>query len=130
MGQYRIPKLNSLLQQEIATLISRGEVKDPRVSTFVTITKVEVAKDLAYAKVWVSTFLSTQQLDLAVEGLNNARGFIQSTIAKKLRIRQFPKLQFLVDSGIAQGFKMVEKLTEMENADNVGKLNNNTKGNL
>lgn len=118
MGQYRIPKLNSQLREEIATLISRGEVKDPRVSTFVTITKVEVAKDLAYAKVWVSTFLSREQLELAVEGLNSAKGFIQSSIAKKLRIRQFPKLQFLVDSSIAEGFKMVEKLTELEKAGN------------
>ena len=57
MGQYRIQRLDDQLRDEIASLIMRGDVKDPRVNTFLSINRVEVTKDLSYAKVYVSTFL-------------------------------------------------------------------------
>ena len=114
MGQYRIPRLNDQLRDEISQLILRGEVKDPRVSTFLCINRVEVTTDLSYAKVYVSSFLSDAQVSKGVDGLNAAAGFIQREIAKKMRIRQFPKLTFLVDSGMKSGFKMVQKLNELE----------------
>ena len=92
MGQYRLQRLNDQLRDEISQLILHGDVKDPRVNTFLSINRVEVTKDLAYAKVFVSTFLTDNQLEKGVDGLNAAAGFIQREIAKKLRIRQFPKL--------------------------------------
>jgi len=114
MGQYRLQRLNDQLRDEISQLILREEIKDPRVTTFLCINRVEVTNDLAYAKVYVSTFLTDKQLKNGVDGLNSAAGFIQREIARKLRIRQFPKLQFLVDSGMKEGFKMVQKLNQLE----------------
>lgn len=117
MGQYRIQRLNDQLRDEISQLILRGEVKDPRVSTFLSINRVEVTTDLGYAKVYVSSFLPDGQVSKGVDGLNAAAGFIQREIAKKLRIRQFPKLQFQVDAGMKAGFDMVQKLNELEKAE-------------
>lgn len=114
MGQYRIQRLNDQLRDEISDLILKGEVKDPRVSNFLSINRVEVTTDLGYAKVYVSSFLPDNQVEMGVNGLNAAAGFIQREIAKKLRIRQFPKLQFLVDSGMKEGFTMVQKLNQLE----------------
>lgn len=114
MGQYRIQRLNDQLRDEISNLILKGEVKDPRVSNFLSINCVEVTTDLGYAKVYVSSFLPDNQVEKGVNGLNAAAGFIQREIAKKLRIRQFPKLQFLVDSGMKEGFTMVQKLNQLE----------------
>lgn len=114
MGQYRLQRLNDQLRDEISQLILRGEVKDPRVNTFLSVNRVEVTSDLGYAKVYVSTFLPDGQLHKGVNGLNAAAGFIQREIAKKLRIRQFPKLIFVVDSGMKDGFMMVQKLNELE----------------
>lgn len=114
MGQYRMQRLNDQLRDEISQLILRGEIKDPRVNTFLSINRVEVTNDLAYAKAYVSTFLTDHQLKTGVDGLNAAAGFIQREIAKKLRIRQFPKLQFIVDHGMKEGFEMVQKLNELE----------------
>lgn len=114
MGQYRIQRLNDQLRDEISQLILKGEVKDPRVSTFLSVNRVEVTTDLGYAKVYVSSFLPDNQVGNGVNGLNAAAGFIQREIAKKLRIRQFPKLQFVVDSGMKEGFAMVQKLNELE----------------
>ena len=118
MGQYRIQRLNDQLRDEISQLILKGEVKDPRVSTFLSVNRVEVTTDLGYAKVYVSSFLPDNQVGKGVNGLNAAAGFIQREIAKKLRIRQFPKLQFVVDSGMKEGFAMVQKLNELEKASN------------
>ena len=114
MGQYRLQRLNDQLRDEISQLILRGEVKDYRVSTFLSINRVEVTSDLGYAKVYVSSFLTDNQVKRGVAGLNSAAGFIQSSIAKKMRLRQFPKLQFIVDSGMKSGFKMVQTLNQLE----------------
>ena len=86
MGQYRLQRLNDQLRDEISQLILRGEVKDYRVSTFLSINRVEVTSDLGYAKVYVSSFLTDNQVKRGVAGLNSAAGFIQSSIAKKMRI--------------------------------------------
>ena len=107
-------RLDSQLRDEISLLLLRGEIKDPRVSNFLSINRVDVSSDLSYAKVYVSTFLSDAQLEKGVDGLNNAAGFIQSSIAKKLRIRKFPKFTFVVDKGMKEGFHMVQRLTELE----------------
>ncbi|MGP1532032.1 MAG: 30S ribosome-binding factor RbfA [Treponema sp.] len=114
MGQYRMQRLDAQLREEISSLLLRGEIKDPRVSNFLSINRVAVSSDLSYAKVYVSTFLSDAQLEKGVDGLNNAAGFIQSSIAKKLRIRKFPKFTFVVDKGMKEGFHMVQRLTELE----------------
>ena len=104
MGQYRIQRLNDQLRDEISQLILRGEVKDPRVSTFLSINRVEVTSDLSYAKVYVSSFMDDKKTEKGVKGLESAAGFIQSTLSRKLTLRQFPKLQFVCDSSIKEGF--------------------------
>lgn len=114
MGEFRMIRLGEQIRDEISQLIMRQKVKDPRVSTFLSINRVDVAKDLSYAKVYVSSFLNEAQVHKGVEGLNSAAGFIQSSIAKKLTIRQFPKLTFIVDTSMKEGFEMVNKLNRLE----------------
>ena len=118
MGEFRLAKLGEQIRGEIALLISTQKIKDPRVSTFLTINRVEVATDLAYAKVYVSSFLPEGQILKGVAGLNSAAGFIQSSIAKKLTIRKFPKLSFIADSSVKEGFEMVNKLNRLEAEEN------------
>ncbi|MDE7227374.1 MAG: 30S ribosome-binding factor RbfA [Treponemataceae bacterium] len=113
MGEYRLIRLGEQLRDEISQLILRQRIKDPRVSTFLNVNRVEVAGDLKYAKVYVSSFLSEAQVKKGVEGLNSAAGFIQSTIAKKLTIRQFPRLTFVADTGMKAGFDMVNRLNRL-----------------
>ena len=114
MKQYRMQRLGDQLRDEISKLIITEQVKDPRVSTFLTVNRVDVSNDLSYGKVYVSSFLPDAQVKTGVEGLNSAAGFIQSAIAKKLRIRQFPHLTFYVDTAMKEGFEMVQKLNELE----------------
>jgi ribosome-binding factor A len=118
MGEYRLAKLGEQIREEIASLIATQKIKDPRVSTFLSINRVDVVADLAYAKVYVSSFLPEGQINKGVAGLNSAAGFIQSTIAKKLTIRKFPKLTFIADNSIKEGFEMVHKLNQLQAEEN------------
>lgn len=114
MGQFRLQRLGEQLREEIATMLLRHEIKDPRVNEFLSINRVEVAADLAHAKVYVSSFMDDQSVLRGVEGLKSAAGYIQCSIAKKLTIYKFPKLHFVADFSMKDGYKMVQKLNALE----------------
>ncbi len=124
MGQYRLLRLGEQIKQEIATMILRHEIKDPRVNEFLTIQRVEVAGDLAYAKVYVSSFMDDKAVERGAQGLQNAAGFIQSSIAKKLSIYKFPKLTFIADFSVRDGYEMVQKLNALEKESSETKSEN------
>lgn len=117
MGQYRLLRLGEQIRQEIANMLLKHEIKDPRVNEFLSINRVEVAGDLAYAKVFVSSFMDDRSVERGVEGLQSAAGFIQSTVAKKLSTFRFPKLTFVADFSMKEGYKMVRKLDEIAATD-------------
>ena len=110
MDDVRRKRVEGELKSEVAALLLSGAVKDPRVDSFISITRVDVARDGSHAKLYVSTFKDEKALEDAVKGLNNAAGFIQSVIGKKLRIRLTPKLSFYADMGIKEGFELNEKI--------------------
>ena len=114
MGQYRLIRLGEQIKEEIARMLLRHEIKDPRVNEFLTINRVEVAGDLSYAKVYVSSFMDENSVKRGAQGLQSAAGFIQGVISKKLSTYKFPKLTFVPDFSIRDGFEMVQKLNELE----------------
>lgn len=114
MGQFRLLRLGEQLRKEISSMLMKHEIKDPRVNEFLSINKVEVSGDLAFAKVYVSSFLDDASVERGVQGLQRAAGFIQSTIARKVSIYRFPKFTFVADYSMKEGYKMVQKLNELE----------------
>ena len=120
MDEIRLRRVEEQLRDLIAALIIGGQVKDPRVGPFISVTRVEAARDLSYAKVFVSAFPGGEgddsspsgeaALDLAVAGLMNAAGFIQSQVGKKMKTRLTPHLTFVADRGIKEGFDLNEKM--------------------
>ncbi|APR65308.1 30S ribosome-binding factor RbfA [Borrelia anserina] len=106
-------KLESLLVQEIGNLIVTRVIKDPRVHEFLTVVRVELSNDLINAKVFIGSIKEGSSLDNAVKALNNAKGFIQGKIVKRIRIKNTPKLNFLRDNTISKAFyinKIIENL--------------------
>ncbi|MDR1248915.1 MAG: 30S ribosome-binding factor RbfA [Treponema sp.] len=112
MSEYRTERVGRLIQEKIGALIVEGKVKDPRVDPFLSITRVAVSRDLVYADCYVSSYKSTGLSD-GVEGLRSAAGFIQSQLAKAMRIRQTPRLRFHEDRGIREGFEIVQKIEDL-----------------
>ncbi|MDO7084684.1 30S ribosome-binding factor RbfA [Pseudocolwellia sp. AS88] len=101
----RTDRVGQEIQKEIATILMR-EVKDPRLS-MTTVSAVEVTRDLAYAKIFVTFFTNEEtEIKTSVEVLNDAAGFIRSLLAKKLRARIMPHLRFVYDQSMAEGVRM------------------------
>jgi ribosome-binding factor A len=95
----RLQRVNHLIREEISLLIQR-ELKDPRLG-FVTVTEVDVAKDLRTAKVYVSVLGADSQWESSLQALESARGFIRSWLLPRLRMRTVPHLTFLPDRSMA-----------------------------
>jgi len=84
------------------------------------VTRVEAARDLSAAKVFVSAIPqpgdeaedggARDRLELAAEGLQSAAGFIQSRVSRRVKLRLTPRLHFIADRGIAEGFEMNERI--------------------
>jgi ribosome-binding factor A len=113
MANVRLQRMESLLREEISSLILRDEIKDPRVDSMLSVSNVSVSKDLVYAKVRVSGFKERNQLEEAVNGLNNAAGFIQRRLGRVLHSRHTPRLTFLADHSIEEGFEINQSLGEL-----------------
>jgi ribosome-binding factor A len=95
----RLERVNRLVRDEISTLLQR-ELKDPGLG-FVTVTEVDVAKDLRTARVYVSVLGSEAEWRSSLLALERARGFIRSWLTPRLRMRAIPHLTFLPDRSMA-----------------------------
>ncbi len=113
MSTIRIKKVRSFLKEEISKLILNNKIKDPRIDRLVTITDVEVSKDLQYAKVFVSYIGSEERRAAITSGLNHAAGFIQKEIGKNMHTRYTPRLTFYYDNSLERGFRITKKINEI-----------------
>ncbi|MDK9431428.1 30S ribosome-binding factor RbfA [Gallibacterium anatis] len=113
----RAQRVAQEIKKEIAVILQR-EVKDPRIG-MVTVSDVEVSKDLAYAKIFV-TFLfdeDEQQIEQGMEGLHNASPYIRSLLGKAMRLRIVPELRFVYDNSLVEGMRMSNLVTKVINQD-------------
>ena len=113
MSELRLRRVESFLAAEISSLISSKALKDPRVESLVTVAGVRVAKDLTSARIYVSYFGAEAVLDNTVAALNHAAGFVQSRIGRTLRMRHTPKLRFIADTSISDGFRVTQQIREV-----------------
>ena len=88
------------------------QVRDPRVKD-VTVTRVEMAPDMRSAKVSVSVMGSPAKQQLALRGLANSAGFLQSQIAERIDTRYIPRLRFEVDQGVKHSLEIARVLGEV-----------------
>ena len=100
-------KVQEAIKHELSNLILL-EVKDPRVK-FVTVTDVELSNDMSVAKVYVSTYGTDEQQEMAMRGLKHSLGFLRTEIAKRIRLRFAPELVLKRDTSLAYG-EHIEKL--------------------
>ena len=83
------------------------KVKDPRVG-FVTVTAVETAPDLRRARVFVSVLGDDTVRRRSMDGLQSAHGILQRTVARELRLKHTPTLEFVYDDTTDRGFRIPE----------------------
>jgi len=113
----RTARLDELLREEISAVIAR-DVDDPRVG-FVTVTDVEVAPDLAHAKVWVSVIGSETERRTTLRALNRAMPFVRQRLGK-LRLKRIPQLHVHLDTTAERGTRVLRILDDLESGREPG----------
>jgi ribosome-binding factor A len=114
---HRLERLNSLLRQELSESL-RLTVKNPRLSSgMISITEVEIAADLKTAKVFVSSLGGVEEKDAVLASLRSAGGFMRGELAKNLRLRIVPELDFQWDESIEHGAHILELLDKVKKAE-------------
>lgn len=112
MASYRIDRTSEDIKRELTAILRT--VKDPRVTGLVSIVRVDLAKDLSVAKVYVSSMDGLESAQSAVKGLTSAAGYIRKSLGAALRLRHVPELRFIADDSIAYSAKISKTLLELE----------------
>lgn len=96
----RTQRLGEQIRRDLSQLI-RDEVRDPRIG-MITISEVEVSRDLGHAKVFVTVLLDEHKQQ-SVDILNRASGFLRKELGRRLSTRITPQLHFYIDETIEKG---------------------------
>jgi ribosome-binding factor A len=112
MAVERTDRLNSLLKEVISEII-RKEVRNPHVTELVTVTRVQISKDLRHAKVFISVIGSEQDKIETIEALNSAAGFIAVQSSRQVVMRHFPDLIFKLDDSVDKHMRIEELLNKI-----------------
>lgn len=129
----RLQRVADQIQRELAILIQL-EVNDPRIG-MISVTGVEISRDMAYAKIFVTVMnsaggtsaelgdsaapgeLDKLEIEENIKALNKASGYLRSLLAKRLRLRTTPKLHFHYDNSVRRGRQLSSLIDEALAAD-------------
>ena len=113
----RTQRVADYLQRELAAVIQH-EVRDPRVG-MVSITGVDVSRDMGHAKVHITVLGSDSNEDASesIEVLNKAAGFLRSQLSRDSSMRTVPQLRFYFDSSVGQGRHLEDLIRRAADAD-------------
>jgi ribosome-binding factor A len=112
MTKQRTDRLNSLLKEVISEVI-RDDVRNPHVAELFTVTRVDITKDLHFAKVYISVIGDDHKRAETIAALNSAAGFIAVNASKKVTMRYFPELTFRLDDSVDKHMRIQELLGEI-----------------
>lgn len=108
----RADRVGEAIRTEVATFLSEG-AKDPRLVGLVTVTAVEVTRDLRLARVFVTILGSDTERAASIDALESMKGHLRSRLAKTLRLRVAPELAFRLDDSVARAARIESLLAEV-----------------
>jgi ribosome-binding factor A len=111
----RTDRLDSQIRAELAGLLQH-EMKDPRIG-FATITRVETARDLGSAKVWVSIMGTEVEREKTMKALTDAAPWLRRQLGERLSVRHIPQLVIRHDDSIEAGDRVLRLLREIEDEE-------------
>ena len=103
-------RVNEAVRQVLSEAL--GQLKDPRIG-FVTVTGVETSPDLRHARVFVSVLGGERKRTQTLAGLEAAHAVLQAQIARELRLKRTPQLQFEYDPSVERGVRMSKLIDEL-----------------
>jgi ribosome-binding factor A len=102
----RMRRVDEALREVLSDAISH-QLKDPRIG-FVTVTAVETAPDLRRARVFVSILGNEGARKRSLQGLGSAHGILQQAVARELRLKHTPTLEFVYDDTSERGMRIAQ----------------------
>ncbi len=112
MAQGRLRRVDEAVRAVLSETIAK-DLKDPRVG-FVTVTAVKTSPDLRHATVYVSVLGDEPVREESLAGLRSAHGFLQSQVARQLKLKHTPTLTFAYDASVDHGMRITELLASDE----------------
>lgn len=116
MPGFHADRLSEDIKREIIALMRT--LKDPRIGGMLTVVKVDVSRDLSYAKVYISALEGIERARQSVQGLNSAAGYIRRELSKRLHLRKSPELKFIADDSVEKSIAMFDRLKGHEKDGN------------
>lgn len=112
-GDSRRPdRVAESIREAVATFLAEG-VKDPRVTGLVTVTGVDVTRDLRHARVHVSVMGTDEEKKATMEGLASVASYMRARLGRHLRLRVTPELEFRFDASIAHAARIDSLLEQI-----------------
>lgn len=112
----RADRIKKAIMKETAEIIQRG-VKDPRISTIVSVTEVELSPDYRYAKIYVSIFGNEKVVEETMEALTEQTPRIRCEIGKRIKLRYTPEIEIKLDDSLERGSRinsLIDKISRGE----------------
>jgi len=112
MSVNRVIRISEEIKREVSDII-QNELKDPRVTGLISVTKAVATKDMRYAKIYVSIMADAEEQKSILQGLKNAAGFIRKEVGQRINIRYTPEIIFELDNSIEYGIKISNILKQI-----------------
>lgn len=117
MSSARPERVQEAIRQEVARIV-QNEIKDPRLG-FLTITAVELTRDLRYARIYFSVLGEEKDKKLALKGLNSAKGYIKGLLSDRVKLKFMPDIEFKIDDS----FEHTRKIHDILDRINKERMN-------
>lgn len=115
----RSDRVAEAIREEVATFLSEG-ARDPRIQGMVTVTSVELTRDLRHGKVYVSVLGTDAERAATFEGLASVATHLRSRLGRALRLRVAPEITFREDLSVARASHMEALLSELRASGEMG----------
>lgn len=119
MDSRRQDRVAEAIREEVATFLAE-DAKDPRIVGLVTVTGVEVTRDLRQARVYVSVMGSEVERTATFAGLDSVATHLRSRVGRALRLRLAPEIQFRHDDSVARAARIEELLANLRTDESPG----------
>ncbi|HWD35415.1 MAG TPA: 30S ribosome-binding factor RbfA [Casimicrobiaceae bacterium] len=115
----RAERVAEAIREEVATFLAE-DAKDPRITGLVTVTGVDVTRDLRHAKVYVSVMGSDVERAATFDGLASVATHLRSRVGRALRLRLAPEISFHLDDSLARAARIESLLAQLKDGNPPG----------
>ena len=111
MRSMHLKRTDDLVRKVISEALVT-KVQDPRIG-IVSVTSVRVSPEFDTARVFVSIYGDEDAREESLQGLRSAASFLQSELAREVRMRRIPKLRFIHDDSMDRGNRVEAVLRDL-----------------